>query len=184
MQTGFDHPAWGVRNNPMAETHVERLIAAWRGLAWPVIHVHHDSPDPAGLLRRDTPGHKPKPQARPLAGEAVYRKRVNCAFIGTRLEADLRKLRVGALTIVGLTTNHCISTTARTAGNLGFETFVVADATATFARAGLDGRLRAADEVHDAALSDLRGEFAEIVDTRSVLGALAGLQADTPVCAA
>ncbi len=173
MQVGFDDPAWGARNNPAAEANVAALITAWRAACAPVIHIHHDSPSPAGFLRQGTPGNAAKPQARPLKSERVYRKSVNSAFIGTSLEADLRKLGIEALAIVGLTTNHCISTSARMAGNLGFETFVLADATATFDRASLDGRLRLADDVHNAALSDLQGEFAEIVDTVSVLEALA-----------
>jgi nicotinamidase-related amidase len=173
MQMGFDDPAWGARNNPAAEANVAALLAAWRAAAAPVIHVHHDSTGPAGRLRGGTPGNAPKPEAQPLAGESIYRKRVNSAFIGTGLEADLRARGVGTLAIVGLTTNHCISTTARMAGNLGFETFVLADATATFARAHLDGRVRPADEVHAAALSDLHDEFAQVVDTATVLAALA-----------
>jgi SAM-dependent methyltransferase len=56
--------------------------------------------------------------------------------------------------------------------HLGFDTFVLADATAAFARAHLDGGVRQADEVHDAALSDLQDEFAQVVDTRAVLAAL------------
>ena len=177
VQKGFDDPAWGARNNPTAEANVAALLAAWRAAAAPVIHVHHDSARPLGLLRHGAPGNAPKPEAQPLPGERIYRKRVNSAFIGTGLEADLRARGVDALAIVGLTTNHCISTTARMAGNLGFDTFVLADATAAFARANLNGRVRLADEVHDAALSDLQDEFAQVVDTRAMLAALAARKA-------
>jgi nicotinamidase-related amidase len=163
VQRGFDDPDWGPRNNPHAETRIAELIALWRSKDWPVIHIHHDSPSPAGHLRCDAPGHAPKPEATPLPGEPVYRKRVNSAFIGTDLEADLRAQRVDTLVIVGLTTNHCVSTTARMAGNLGFDTFVVSDATATFDRANLDGTVRPAEQVHQAALSDLNEEFSRIV---------------------
>ncbi|MEY4555599.1 MAG: hypothetical protein RL093_718 [Pseudomonadota bacterium] len=171
VQAGFDDASWGARNNPAAEANIATLLAAWRAADAPVVHVHHDSPAPLGRLRRGTPGHAPKPEAMPLADEPVFRKRVNSAFIGTDLESGFRSLGVGALVIVGLTTNHCISTTARMAGNLGFETVVVADATAAFALPHIDGRLRSADEVHEAALSDLQGEFAHVVETRDVLAA-------------
>jgi len=175
MQLGFDDPAWGARNNATAEANVAAVIAAWRAAGAPVIHIHHDSPSPSGRLRRGTRGNAPKPEAMPIAGEAIYRKSVNSAFIGTSLEADLRELAVDTIAIVGLTTNHCISTTARMAGNLGFRTFVLADATATFDRANLDGRIRRADDVHNAALSDLQDEFAQVVDTNTIIAALAQL---------
>jgi nicotinamidase-related amidase len=55
------------------------------------------------------------------------------------------------------------------AGNLGFKTFVVSDATATFSRLALDGTLRSADAVHSAALSDLQEEFATVVNTAQIL---------------
>jgi nicotinamidase-related amidase len=172
VQMGFDDPAWGPRNNPGAEAHVAALIAAWRRAGATVIHVHHDSPDPAGRLRPGAPGNAAKPEAQPQDGEPVYRKSVNSAFIGTGLEADLRAMGITALVIAGLTTNHCVSTTARMAGNLGFATFVVADATATFDRANLDGTIRLAEDVHQAALSDLQGEFAWITDTGSLIDEL------------
>jgi nicotinamidase-related amidase len=174
MQAGFDDPAWGPRNNPAAEANVARLIAAWRAAQCPVIHVHHDSPDSAGRLRRGTPGHAVKPEALPRGDERTYRKTVNSAFIGTNLESDLRAGGIETLVIVGLTTNHCISTTARMSGNLGFETMVASDATATFDRANLDGTIRPAAEVHQAALSDLRDEFAQIVTTQWLVAALDG----------
>jgi len=173
MQSGFDDPAWGPRNNPGAEANVAALLATWRAAGAPVIHIHHDSPDPSGRFRPGTPGNRPKPEAQPLEDERIYRKSVNSAFIGTSLEADMRVLGIGTLVIAGLTTNHCISTTARMAGNLGFDTFIAADATAAFARLNLDRTIRLAADVHQAALSDLQGEFAQIVETRWLISAMA-----------
>lgn len=140
MQLGFDDPRWGERNNPQAEANIAALLNVWRSVGAPVLHVHHDSPGPEGLLRAGTPGNKVKPEARPLAGEPTYRKSVNSAFIGTGLEADLRAADIETLVVIGLTTNHCISTTVRMAANLGFETFVVADATATLPDAAWTAR--------------------------------------------
>ncbi len=171
VQQGFLHSSWGPRNNPEAESNIARLIAAWRHAGWPVRHVHHASRSPAGHFHPGAAGHAPKPQAKPRTGEPVHVKEVNSAFIGTDLEAALRREGADTLVLAGLTTNHCVSTTARMAGNLGFRTYVVEDATATFDRAGLDGRTRPAADVHAAALSDLADEFATVVRTREVLEA-------------
>ena len=85
---------------------------------------------------RGTPGFDFKPEAQPLDGEPVITKDVNSAFIGTDLEARLREQGVEAVALVGLTTDHCVSTTARMAANLGFETWVLGDAMATHDRRG------------------------------------------------
>jgi nicotinamidase-related amidase len=173
MQLGFDDPAWGKRNNPQAELCVAMLLDAWRRHAATVVHVHHHSVDPTGHFKPDTPGCRPKPEAMPIAGEPVYHKRVNAAFIGTSLEPDLRKWGIDTVVIAGLSTNHCVSTTVRMAGNLGFQTYVVADATATFARAAADGRWRTAEEVHNGALGDLQQEFAQVIHTAEAIAAIA-----------
>ena len=172
LQLGFDEPRWGRRNNPLLEERAAELLGAWRSAGRPVVHVRHMSTDPSSPLRPAQPGNGFKPEAVPIPGEAVIEKRVNSAFIGTSLEADLRRAGCSGLVILGLTTNHCVSTTARMAGNLGFETFVVSDATASFDRVGPDGVGRFAEQVHAMALSDLHGEFATVVDTAAVIEAL------------
>lgn len=169
VQQGFDAPKWGRRNNPAMETRVAELLDAWRSTSRPVIHVKHMSTEPASPLRPDQPGNAFKVEAAPGPDELVIEKRVNCGFIGTTLEAELRAGGHQTLVIVGLTTNHCISTTARMAGDLGFDTWVVSDATATFDRVGPERRLYLAEEIHAMSLSDLHGEFATVADTESVL---------------
>jgi nicotinamidase-related amidase len=173
VQTGFDDPKWGRRNNPAMEMQVAALLRAWRETERPVVHVKHMSLSPGSPLRRGQPGNAFKAEVAPLPGEAVLEKQVNSCFIGTTLEADLRGAGRGALVVAGLTTNHCVSTTVRMAGNLGFSTYVVSDATATFDRRGPDGQLYTAEEIHAVALADLHEEFATVVDTRSVLETLA-----------
>jgi nicotinamidase-related amidase len=58
------------------------------------------------------------------------------------------------------------------AGNLGFATWVVSDATAAFDRVGPDGVLYRAEQIHAVALADLHGEFATVVDTTAVMASL------------
>ncbi len=171
VQVGFDDPIWGVRNNPRAELNIGRLLAFWRQTRRPVFFIRHDSTSATSPLRPRQRGNAFKPQASPMGMEPVIAKTVNAAFIGTDLEAQLRRGRVPAVVLVGLTTNHCVSTTARIAANLGFETIVVSDATAAFASKGMNGRLRAAADVHDGALADLAGEFATILETGVLLEA-------------
>jgi nicotinamidase-related amidase len=169
VQIGFDDPSWGARNNPHAESNIARLLAFWRQTRRAIFHIRHDSTNAASPLRPRQWGNNFKPQAAPKPGEPVIAKTVNAAFIGTTLEADLRRGGHTSLVLAGLTSNHCVSSTARMAGNLGFATYVVSDATAAFARKGLDGRMRPAADVHAAALSDLHGEFATVVETGALL---------------
>jgi hypothetical protein len=51
------------------------------------------------------------------------------------------------------------------ASNLGFDTFLVSDATATFNRKGLAGQNYPAELIHATALASLNDEFARIVTT-------------------
>ncbi|MEO5816270.1 MAG: cysteine hydrolase family protein [Gemmatimonadaceae bacterium] len=169
VQQGLDEPRWGARNNPEAERRIADLLAAWRAAKRPVIHVQHLSTEPDSPLRPDRPGYAFKVEATPIDGEPVFQKNVNSAFIGTDLETHLRDRGIDSLVIAGITTDHCVSSTTRMAGNLGFSVTVVEDATATFDRVGPDGTHYTADLMHRAALASLHGEFATVRATRDIL---------------
>jgi nicotinamidase-related amidase len=171
VQQGLDEPTWGNRNNPEAEENIARLLAAWRKTNHPVFHVQHLSLSPSSPLHTH-PGNAIKEAVRPQDGELLFQKHVNSAFIGTDLEPQLRARGYDTLVIVGLTTPHCVSTTTRMAGNLGFRTYIVSDATAAFDIVGHDGRQYTAAEIHAVSLATLHDEFATVVGTETVLNAL------------
>jgi nicotinamidase-related amidase len=169
VQQEFDEPAWGERNNPGAEAKIAAALDAWRERDAPIIHVRHESPPDEGVFLAGTAGVDFKHEATPLPGEPVITKHVNSAFIGTDLEERLRGAGVETVALVGLTTDHCVSTTARMAGNLGFETWVLQDAVATFARTAPDGEVIPAQTMHRTALASLNGEFADVIDTETAI---------------
>lgn len=169
VQTGFDDPKWGRRNNPDAEQQIAKLLTVWRHQRWPVIHVQHMSQEADSPLRPGTAGNTIRHEARPVDGEVLFQKEVNSAFIGTRLERYLRDQRIASLVIVGLTTDHCVSTTTRMAANLGFDAIVIDDATATFERTGPDGAHHSAEQMHRLALASLHGEFARVMTSARLI---------------
>ena len=172
VQEGFDDPVWGRRNNPRAEEKAAGLLTAWRGARLPVFHAKHLSAEPGSPLAPGSAGGEIKKAVIPREDEPVVEKRVNSCFIGTDLEERLRAAGIGSLAICGLTTDHCVSTTARMAANMGFETYVVSDACATFDREGPDGKVFPAKEVHEVSLASLHGEFAEVVSSGRLLSKL------------
>ena len=99
-------------------------------------------------------------------------KRTNSAFIGTDLESRLRRANQILLVAIGVITNNSVEATVRMAGNLGFETFLVEDATFTFGRKDWHGTWRTAEEVHAMSLANLDGEYCSVVRTSEILAAL------------
>jgi nicotinamidase-related amidase len=167
IQKGFDNlNHWGgQRNNPDAEKNARDLLKLWREHKLPVFHIKHCSSIPTSPLHETNEGNEFKEMVTPAAGETIIKKNVNSAFIGTDLKEQLDNAKISKLVIVGFTTDHCVSTTTRMAGNLGFDTFLVSDATATFNKKGADGQNYPAELIHETALASLHEEFAQIVTT-------------------
>lgn len=162
----------GNRNNPQAEENASKLLHQWRVLKLPIFHVKHSSLNPESPLHASKAGFAIKKKVLPTAEEPIIVKNVNSAFIGTDLEVQLKALEISTLVIVGLTTNHCISTSVRMAANLGFETYLIGDATATFDRTGVKGEKFDSELIHQTTLASLNEEFATVMDTNQLLSSL------------
>jgi isochorismatase hydrolase len=173
VQQGFQDAAYwgGGRNNPQAEVVCARLLQHWRERGLPVFHVCHASTNPQSPLHPDNPGFAFAPGLAPRPEEAVIRKQVNSAFIGTDLQARLDAAAIRALVIAGISTDHCVSTTTRMAANLGYRVRLVSDGCATFTRYGADGTAYDSELIHQTALASLHGEFAEVLTSDNLLTA-------------
>jgi nicotinamidase-related amidase len=172
MQQCMANPAAGSRNNPQAEDKIAQLLQAWRAVSAPVVHVRHISRSPTSLFAPGQPGAAFQDRFTPLPHEHVVEKNVPDAFINTALERWLRVRGLNELVLVGVSTNNSVESSGRTAGNLGFDTVVVSDATFAYAMRDYAGVERSADEVHAMALANLMSDYATIRDTRAVLAAL------------
>jgi len=174
IQKGFDDIEYwgGNRNNPEAEINAARLLSFWRQNNLPLFHIQHCSTNPNSRLSESNAGNEFKDIVKPNEGEPVIKKNVNSAFIGTDLKQQLDNSHIKKLVIVGLTTDHCVSTTTRMAGNYGYDTFLVSDATATFNKVGVEGQNFSAEIIHETALASLHKEFATVLKTKELLDKL------------
>lgn len=169
LQEGFTDPAWGPLNNPECESNVGALIGAWRQAGRPIVYVRHDSVEPGSPLGPDHPGNALKEV---VSGEPdlLVTKNVNSAFYGDPdLHQWLQSRGVTGVAVTGLQTNLCCETTARMAGNLGYDTLFVLDATATFDLPARGGGTISADELARVTASNLQDEFADVVMTADLI---------------
>lgn len=169
VQRGFADPGWGPRNNPEMESNTAKLIREWRSRGRPIVLVRHDSTEPNSPLR---PGQVGNELQDVVAGDAdlLVTKSVNSAFYGDPdLDAWLRGRAIDTVVICGIQTNMCCETTARMAGNLGYETYFALDATHTFDMVDRDGTPVSADELARITATNLDGEFATVVTTADLI---------------
>lgn len=89
----------------------------------------------------------------PIVGKNTYD-----AFINTNLATLLKEKEVERVVVCGVMTDCCCDTTARSAFNRGFETWLVDDACGT-----------ASNEQHEAGLKGFGFAFGDVVKTAEVL---------------
>ncbi|KAA2238747.1 cysteine hydrolase [Chitinophaga agrisoli] len=175
IQQGFDEKEYygGERNNPQAEQRAQELLAYWRQHQLPLFHIQYSSLNALSPLRPQHTGFAFKKEVAPLPGEPVLVRSVNSAFINTDLQARLEEQKIDTVIVIGFSTEHCVSTTTRMAGNLGYHTFIISDATAAFNKTGVNGQRFDAELVHQLTLATLQDEFATVLTTAELLHRMA-----------
>ena len=160
------------RNNHDAEFICGKILSKWRELKLPIVHVRHSSTSPDSKLHKSKPGFEFNDYVKPLDNEVVLTKKVNSAFIRTKLDNILYNMNIKTLVFVGMTTNHCISSTVRMSGNLGFETYLISDSTACYDTMGMDGKMIDCNIIYESSLANLSKEFATIMNSNKLFSLL------------
>lgn len=172
VQSGFEDPVFlGTRNNPSADENIQALIKQWEKRHRPIVLVQHNSKSTGSSLHPSKPGNALKPYVEAANRSLLITKSVNSAFYG---EPDLHKWlqtsEIKQIVIIGIQTNMCCETTARMAGNLGYNVIFVPDAMHTFDLGGPNGEVLTADELSRATVINLHGGgFAKIASSRELL---------------
>jgi nicotinamidase-related amidase len=179
MQRAFDDlDFWGQATNPDCEANVAALAAAWTASGEPIVVVRHDSVSTGSPLHPENLGNALADAVASIDPAVRVSKSVNSAFYGDPdLHAWLSERGIGELVVCGIQTNMCVETTARMAGNLGYDVVVALDATRTFDLeaevAGLGLVTRTAAELMATTALELQaGGFARIETTAELVSGL------------
>jgi nicotinamidase-related amidase len=148
--------------NPDAPDRIAALLADARAKGVPVLHVHHDDPDPASPFRKGQPGGAAMACAAPVAGEEVVWKHGSSAFAATGLDAHLRQRGVTELVVAGAVAAFCVTSTVRSASDLGYRVLLPEDALLGFDLPAHDGGRIDAATVQRVTLAVLGADFATL----------------------
>ena len=160
------------RSCPEAETNITRLLERFRSDGAPIVHIPHHGADLEDPFHPSLSGAAVQPLAAPSEGEPVVIKTNSSGFMNTNLQEILQSKSVEQVVLCGATANHCVESTTRSAGDLGYNPIYVADATWTYGLTGPDGVSHSADQIHSVSMATLEGEIAEVKKTDEVLGNL------------
>lgn len=156
-----------------ASENAAALLAAFRRLQLPVIHIQHVAKRAgATFFLADTEGVKIHTSVAPLGDETVIQKNYPNSFRQTALLDYLKEHQISTLVIAGMMTHMCIDTTTRAACDLEFTVQLAHDACATKALS-FGGVEILASHVQNAYIAALDGSFAEALSTQDIIAGFA-----------
>lgn len=147
---------------------IAALLSAARGAGAPIVHVQHKG-RPGGLFDPEKTAFAFADEAEPRVGETVVEKGLPNGFAGTGLAEVLEQAGRKRLILAGFMTHMCVSATARAALDLGYQTTVLSDASATRDLPHADGGgVIAAADLHRAELAALADRFSIVCRTADI----------------
>ena len=129
-------------------------------------HTGHGSSPLENDRYRGRPNYEITPEVFPAEDELVVDKLTSSAFHASMLDHALRNMGVEDVVLVGCLTDMCVLGTARGAAELGYNTLVVDDATATLTQ-----------RAHDEGLLVFARTFGRVAFADDLLEELAHFQA-------
>jgi nicotinamidase-related amidase len=162
LDAGRDHV------NSIAPERIAAIVTAFRHAGQPVIHIRHRDDDPASPLHPDAPGYPAMPCAEAIANEPVFVKTTSSGFASTELARYLHEKGITSLIVTGAVAGFCVNSTVRAGADLGFRMTVIRDAVLGF---DLPSENLSARVIFDVTMAHLKADFAEVVDSASLIAA-------------
>jgi nicotinamidase-related amidase len=132
VQESFRHkPDWPLMGNPDIARQVARLVDACREAGDLIVWIMHTEPGSGGLFDPENGHVRLMDGLEPRPGEPTVAKTSVNAFTTTNLHQQLTRAGVTDVVVCGIRTEQCCETTARVAGDLGYDVVYVTDATTT-----------------------------------------------------
>lgn len=157
----FEGGRYPLHNPEKAAKEARLVLDDCRTKGIPIIHIQHINPEGAPFFEPNTKGVEIHPLVQPKTDEIVVTKHYPNSFKDTTLKAELDKLCIDSLIIMGMMTHMCVDTTTRTAKDIGYECTLIAKCCAT-RNLEYGGKTVDAEDVQIAYLGALNGYFATI----------------------
>ncbi|KAL8276746.1 hypothetical protein RQP46_010855 [Phenoliferia psychrophenolica] len=111
-----------------AQKEIAGLVATYRKAGAPVIWVQHTAGAGAPVFNPDNETFDFIGDVRPKAGEEIIVKQAPSSFTGTTLQEHLQKHSIKQLVLTGYMAHVCVTGTARSAMELGYDVIIVRNA--------------------------------------------------------
>ncbi|KAM9992523.1 hypothetical protein ACTFIY_009950 [Dictyostelium cf. discoideum] len=134
-----------------------------------VCHVQHVFPKGGPFFEDGSVGCEIHEGVKPIEGEEIFVKTAINSFIGTGLEAHLKKHNITELVITGMMSHMCIDSATRGAKDLGWSDITVLEDCCATRDLTFNGTTTPAKLVHTAYMAALQFAFAKVITSTEYL---------------